>query len=260
MPFRYCRFWLHKAALVIRLHEPHDFLNRFAVGIGFGNFRDTFGQRPFALEDFRNGKTQVVDRLRRKSAAFQSDDVDAFQISERNQRKRNDVARDAAHAADHRVRSDARKLMHRGQSADDDVVADLDVSRQRRVVRHDHVAADVAVVRDVRADHEQPVVADDRDVSAVGRSRLHRRVFADRIVFADDQLALFILVLQVLVFAADRRERTDFRVFADRRVAADPDVGHQLHAVFQFDLRTDDAVRTDFDAVADFRAVFNDSR
>ena len=43
-------------------------------------------------------------------------------------------------------------------------IVDVNVSGQHRVVGHDHVVAQVAIVGDVGADHQQAVVADDGGV------------------------------------------------------------------------------------------------
>ena len=51
------------------------------------------------------------------------------------------------------------------------MLADDDVARQRRVVRHDDVVADLAIMRDMRADHEQAVIADARHHAAARRCR-----------------------------------------------------------------------------------------
>ena len=57
------------------------------------------------------------------------------------------------------------------------------VPRQHRVVGHDHVVAQVAVVGDVRADHQQAVVADDGRV--IGNQRpMDGHVLADGVVLS----------------------------------------------------------------------------
>ena len=56
--------------------------------------------------------------------------------------ERDDVAAHAADAADHRLRSDPRELMHGRQPADEDEIADLAVTAERGRGREDHVVAD----------------------------------------------------------------------------------------------------------------------
>src|ERR1700712_328427 len=97
-------------------------------------------------------------------AALHADDVEPFEarILAVGQTERNDIAAHAANAADHHLRPDPRELMHRRQPADEDEVADLAVTAQRRRGRKDHVIADLAVVPDMAAVHEVATLADPR--------------------------------------------------------------------------------------------------
>ena len=66
----------------------------------------------------------------------------------------NHVVLDSGHAADHGMLADAHELMHRRKPAENRVVGDLNVPGKGRVVRHDDVVADLAIVGDMTADHE----------------------------------------------------------------------------------------------------------
>ena len=67
-------------------------------------------------------------------APLHADDVEAFEagILAVDEAERNDVATDAADAADHHLRPDPGELMHRGQPADEDEIADLAMAAERR--------------------------------------------------------------------------------------------------------------------------------
>src|SRR4029077_6844368 len=67
-------------------------------------------------------------------APLHADDVEAFEdgILAVDEPERDDVATHAADAADHHLRPDPRELVHRGQPADEDEVADLAMAAKRR--------------------------------------------------------------------------------------------------------------------------------
>ena len=74
--------------------------------------------------------------------------------------ERNDVAGDAAHAAQHRALADADELVYGGVAADEHMVGDRDMAAQDRAVGKDDVVADLAVVSDMRIGHQEAAVAD----------------------------------------------------------------------------------------------------
>src|SRR6202011_2126522 len=97
-----------------------------------------------------------------------ADDVEAFEtrILAVDEAERDHVAAHAADAADHHLRPDPGELMHRGQPADKDKIADLAVAAECRRGCEDDVVADLAVVADVAAVHEITAIADAGDAAA----------------------------------------------------------------------------------------------
>ncbi len=91
------------------------------------------------------------------------------------------------------------------------------MSCQCRVVGHDDVITDLAVVGDMCADHEETVVADPGHEATAVRSGIHGDVFADGVVGADDELGSLAAVLQVLGRKAQGSERKDRATFAQTR-------------------------------------------
>ena len=69
------------------------------------------------------------------------------------------------------VRADAAELVHRGEAAEDRVVADVHVAGELRVVGEDRVVADLAVVREVHVGHDPVVVAEPRHAARPARCR-----------------------------------------------------------------------------------------
>src|SRR5207253_5243946 len=88
-------------------------------------------------------------------------------------------------AADYGVRADAHEMMYRTQRADIGPVFDRDMSAERSGVRHDDVAADLAIMRDVRIGHDQVVIADLREAAALRRATIDRHELANLVVVAD---------------------------------------------------------------------------
>ena len=68
------------------------------------------------------------------------------------------------------------------------MAAHLHVAAERRIVCHDNAIADNAIMRNVRCHHEQTIIPDNGFHAAAFGTGIHRRVFADRIVLADNKL------------------------------------------------------------------------
>ena len=143
--------------------------------------------------------------------------------------------------------------MHARQAADDRVVFDHDVPRQRRVVGHDHAVADDAVVRHVAIGHDQ-AFRSHAGFAVVERRAIQRGAFADHGVFPHREPRRAALVLQILRLAAHAGERPDFAPRPQRRVAVHAHVRAQGHAVAQPRVRPHEAERTDRHVLAQLRA------
>ena len=146
---------------------------------------------------------------RLKAAALHPDDVETGQPGAvaHDLAIGDHVALDPGHAADHRMAADPHKLVDRAQPAEKGVFLDDDMSGQGRVVGHDHMVGDLAVMRDMGADHKQAVVADPGNHAAAGRPGVHCHVFADDVAAADDERGFFAAVFEVLRLLPDRGER-----------------------------------------------------
>src|SRR5690606_20425004 len=71
-----------------------------------------------------------------QAGAFQADDVEAAQFGAvaHGDGEGNDISNHGRTAANERIVADAHELMHGGQTADVDVVADLAMATERRAV------------------------------------------------------------------------------------------------------------------------------
>jgi hypothetical protein len=115
-------------------------------------------------------------------------------------------------------------------------------------------------MRDMCADHEQAFVADPRHHAPACGAGVHRHVFADDVVAADDELRFLAGVFQILRLVADRREGKDPCVGAHRGAAGHDDMGMKHHAVLQRDLAPDVTVGADRNCLSESRARLDDDR
>ena len=81
--------------------------------------------------------------------------------------------------------ADAAELMDGRERTDGRVIVDVDVPRQRGVVREDRVRANVAIVRDVRVGHEEVVRLDRGPPTATGRAAINRNKFSYYIIITN---------------------------------------------------------------------------
>src|SRR4051812_40067371 len=142
---------------------------------------EPFGKQARPIKQLLIKGAHHGEPLARKLAALHADDVEAFEhrILAVHQAERYHVAAHAADTADHHLRPDARMLMHRGQPADENKIADLAMTAQGRGGRKNHVIADLAIVTDMTAVHEVAAVADAGDAAAGHGAGIHGDLLAD---------------------------------------------------------------------------------
>src|SRR3954453_9856421 len=152
-------------AMFAVIDESEDFSDR-RIFRGLRLHRvQALGKNAGAMKQLLIERAHLAEAFFGELAALHADDVEAFEagILAVDQPEWNHVAADAPDAADHHLRPDPRELMHRRQPADEDEVADLAVTAERRRRRKDHVIADLAVMPDMAAVHEISAVADASD-------------------------------------------------------------------------------------------------
>src|SRR6201999_1663519 len=123
-----------------------------------------------------------------------------------DQTKRNHVAAHAAAAADHHLRPDPRKLMHRGKAADKDEIADLAVAAKRGGGGKNHIVADLTVVADMAAIHEITAIADPGNPTPGNGAGVHGYLLSDRAALADLKFREFTAIANGLRRGAERNE------------------------------------------------------
>ena len=150
--------------------------------------------------------------------------------------------------------------MDAGDAADDDAVFDGDVTGQAGAVAHDDVIADDAVMSHMSAGLEEAVVADARFFTFTG-GRTDGDEFPEHRAVADDQVALFTVIFQILWFRTDGTAREKPAVLTDRGPAVDGNVGHDFRTIANGNVGPDNGIRPDFDTGTDFcLRVYNSRR
>src|SRR5271163_4413671 len=183
-------------------------------------------ERPVCGEQELVRVAQRLDILATDAAALHPDDIEPAQTSPVSHYLAvgDDIALDAGHPADHRVHTDPSVLVYRAESPKNGVILDNDVAPKRRVVGHDDMVADLAIVGDMCANHKKAAVTNPGDHAAACGSGVYCHIFPDRVVAPDDKLRLFTAILEILRLEPNRGERKQARTLADRRPAIDHDV------------------------------------
>jgi hypothetical protein len=148
---------VHKRAVAALADEIENLVHMRMVGEFAGDVLDALLQRAFRREQQTVGAAQIVDRLARKAATLEADEIEAGEagaIAE-GHAEGNEIVLDAGEAADEGVLADAHELMHRRAAAEDAEIADRDMAGEHDVVRQDDVRADAAIMRDMGIGEER---------------------------------------------------------------------------------------------------------
>src|SRR3984957_4094313 len=232
-------------------NEGDDVVDRADAAKPLGDLVDALDQRPLAREKTVIGAAQPLDVVAAKAAALHADDVEAVETRPvaHHLTVGDDVALDPGHAANHRVPSDPHELMDCREPAEQRMVLDDDMAGEGRVIGHDHIISDLAVVRDMRPDHQQAIVADARNHAAAGGAGIDRHVLADRVVAADFERRRLAVIFQILRLVPDRSEWENPRPLADCRPPLNYDMRFEADAERQHNMFSDDAIGSDDDVV-----------
>src|ERR1700730_18304316 len=217
---------LADGAARIGTNEIDDVVDRSDTGETLRRFGHAITQSAIGGEQELIGVAQPLNVLTTEPAALHTDDVEPVEPCPfpHHLPVGNDIALDPRHAADHGVLADTHVLVDGAEPAENSIFLDDNMARERRIVRHDHVIGNLTVIGDVRAHHEEAVVADPRDHPAPGRPRVHRHVFANRVVAPDHKLGLLTPIFEILRFEPDRGKGEDARALADDRPAVNDGV------------------------------------
>lgn len=171
--------------------------------------------------------------------------VEARTISAGGAHKRGNVASNGRTPADHRIGADSNVLVDADQSADDGVIADEDMPGEARGIRHDYMAAQVAVMGDVDVGHHKIMVTDGRMPAAKLRSSVDGDILTKHIVVADNHPCRLTSIVQMLGGRSDRGEWIKLTALADVGMAFDIDMGHESCMPSNPNMLADNRVGTD---------------
>src|SRR4029077_3799835 len=144
-------FRLADRARGIGADERDDVVDRADAAEALGNLVDPVVERPVGRKQKLIGATQSLNVLAAEAATLHADDVEPAKPRPvaHHLAVGDDVALDPRHPADHRMPPDADTLVQRGAAAEQGIVLDDDVAGQSRIVGHDYVIADLAIMGDV---------------------------------------------------------------------------------------------------------------
>src|ERR1700722_7355053 len=143
--------------------------------------------------------------------------------------------------------------MDRREAAQDDPVADLNMTRERGAVGKHGFATDLTVVGNVRVRHEQVVVADAGDALVVGRAAIHGAVLAKHVAVAYLESGRLALVFLVLRGIAEGGELENVVVGGDRGRGVDDNMRTNNRAGADLHVGTDNGERSNSDVRSELR-------
>src|SRR6266403_1380257 len=237
--------------------EGQNFRDRGILGRQRLHLAQPFGENAWSVKQLLIERPYDGQTFARELATLHADDVETLEagILAVDEAERDHVAADAADAADHHLRPDPGELMHCGQPAYENKIADLAVAAERGRGRKDNVIADFAVMTDMAAVHEISAITDASNAASTDGAGVHGHLFPDGAGPADLKPGEFAAIAQRLRRRAERNKWINRAAVADRGLRRDVHVRDQLAVRADDDVRADDAVGTDRCALADHSAI-----
>lgn len=207
-------------------------------------------------EQFHVGLFEGSDILVAETAALKPHAVNhsnfgACSSSRHDDDKGRHVSRHARHAADKGMSSNGDEMVHGAVPAQVDMVFNMNVSGELRVVSNDAVASDPTIMSDVDAHEEQVVVCDLGDSAAVARAGMHRHHLAEHVAFPDDQPRPLALIFEILRLRTQDSLWEHLAFLAQEGFPDDSGLVVQPATIAQHNVRSDDAIRADLDVAPD---------
>src|SRR5690606_15292865 len=138
------------------------------------------------------------------------------------------------------------ELVHAGETAKDDAIADMHMTGDRGVVGEDAVIANDAIVGNMHIGHEKIIAADARQAVVLHGATMQGGTFANDIVVTNFQPRRLALVLLVLALLAHRGKLENTVALADTRRTTHYHVRTDHGAGTDFHIRADNGKRADF--------------
>ena len=129
-----------------------------------------------------------------------------------------------------------------------------------RIVSHNHIIADHAVMGNMRINHKHTIIADNSCQVFFRRTGVHSHIFADNIAFAYNQTRSRLKFIAVILrSAAKSGSGKNNCPLADCRISVNCNLSKQTYVFADFSLSANPAERSYFCTVRDLCAVFDNS-
>src|SRR5487761_2019132 len=239
--------------------EAEDLRNRRILSRQRLHRAQPFGKHAGAMEQLLIERAHRGKPLAREFAALHADNIEAFEacVLAVHEAERNHVAANPADAANHHLRPNPRELVHRGQPAYENKIADLAVTAKRGRGREDHIDTNLAIVADMAAIHKIAAVADTSDAATGDGPGVHGDRFPDGAALPDLEPGKFAAITQGLRRRAQRDEGVDRAAGADGGLRRDVDMPDQFAVCADHGVAADDAIGTNRCTLADHSAILN---
>jgi hypothetical protein len=239
--------------------EAQNFRDRGVLGRQRLHLAQPLGENAGSIKQLLIERPYDGQSFARELATLHADDVETLEagILAVDEPERDHVAANAADAADHHLRPDPGELMHRGQPAYENKIADLAVATERGRGRKDHVIADLAVMTDMATVHKISAIADAGNTAPTDGAGVHGHLLPDGAALADLKPGELAAIAQRLRRRAERNEWIDRAAIADHGLRRDMHMSDQLAVRADDGVGADDAVGTDRCALADHSAILN---
>src|SRR5690606_25972626 len=169
-----------------------------------------------------------------------------------------DVLEHRAVGRTHGPGADVAELMNSGVAAENDAIPHMHVAGDGRVVGHDDVVTDDAIMGDMYIGHQQVVAADGGHATVLHGAPMQGAAFANDIVVADDQPGRLTMVFLVLAILADGGELENPVALADGRRPTDHHVRSNDRSRTNLDIRPDQGPGADLDVISQPCGWIND--
>src|SRR4030095_11243605 len=150
--------------------------------------------------------------------------------------------------------------MDSDQPTHDREILDHDVAAERGAVGDDVTIAEEAIMGDVALHHQEILIAHPGHHAAGRGPWIERNILADRVAIADQKLARFALIFEIVRHGTDTREGKYHIAFAERGATGNDRVRVNSTAFADPHAGADDAIRTDLDITVDLGARIDNRR
>src|SRR6185437_5200189 len=220
-----------------------------------------FGRSVAGSKEQVEGLLQQGNAVDRKTMTLQAHRIETVQMGSvpaGGERKWRNILTNGATTANHHVVSDAHKLKNTGQSSDDGMITDGDVSRKACRIGHNNMVAEPAIVCHMHVGHQNALRPKRGHSTPLDGSPVHRDILPDSVVVADDDLGRLPLVSKVLWRPSDRSKRMHLVPLPNLRPPINRHMREQSASLSDCDMLPDYTEWPDLNVTIEARLGMND--